>query len=228
MRTTPHHTTHHDTTARRTTPRHAAAALGLGLGLALAVGLSACGDDADGPAATAEVSTTEHNDADVAFASDMIQHHAQALSMVDLTLERPLDPEVQTLSEAIRDAQAPEIETMADWLTSWGEEVPETMRDHVNSGHGGGDASDSMDGMEGMEDMPGMMSAEDMGALADAADGDFQDMWLEMMVEHHEGAVEMAETEQADGRFKDAVDLAGQIIDTQNAEIETMRDLLDS
>ena len=197
------------------------------LTLALGAGLTACGDDTSDAAGQAEVSTTEHNDADVAFASDMITHHAQALSMVDLTLKRELDPEVQALAEDIRDAQGPEIETMADWLTKWGEDVPATMRDHVNSGHDMGDMSDTMDDM-GHDDMPGMMTADEMNELEDAPDSDFQDMWLEMMIEHHEGAIEMAETEQADGQFKDAVDLAGQIIDAQKQEIETMKDLLGS
>ena len=190
------------------------------LTLVLGAGLTACGDDTSDAAGQAEVSTTEHNGADVTFASEMIQHHAQALSMVDLTIERDLDPEVQTLAEDIRAAQGPEIETMADWLTKWGEDVPETMRDHVNSGHDMGDTSDT--------NMPGMMTAEDMDALENASDAEFQHMWLEMMVEHHQGAVEMAETEQSDGQFEDAVDLAGQIIDAQQQEIDTMNGLLDS
>lgn len=200
----------------------------LALTLTLGAGLIACGDDTSDAAGATEVSTTEHNDADVTFASDMIQHHAQALSMVDLTLDRPLDPEVQALAEDIRAAQAPEIETMADWLTKWGDEVPETMRDHVNSGHDGGDMSDTMDEMGDSDQMPGMMTADDMDALENASDAEFQDMWLEMMVEHHEGAVEMAETEQDNGQFKDAVDLAGQIVDAQTEEIDTMKDLLES
>ena len=202
----------------------------LALTLALGAGLTACGDDAasSGSSGSAtEVSTTEHNDADVTFASDMITHHAQALSMVDLTLNRPLDPEVQALAEDIRAAQGPEIETMADWLTKWGEEVPETMRDHANAGHDMDDMSDNMDDM-GHDDMPGMMTADDMDALENASDSEFQDMWLEMMIEHHEGAVEMAEAETEDGRFKDAVDLAGQISDAQKQEIDTMQGLLDS
>ena len=132
------------------------------LTVALSAGLTACGDDTE-PAAKAEVSTTEHNDADVTFASDMITHHAQALSMVDLTLDRPLDPEAQALAEDIRAAQGPEIETMADWLTTWGEEVPETMRDHVNSGHdmgdmGSGMGSDSESDAGSMNSMEGMIS----------------------------------------------------------------------
>ncbi len=192
----------------------------LTLGLALTV--TACGsDDTD---TAPQVSTTEHNDADVAFATDMLQHHAQALSMVDLTLDRPLDPEVQQLAEQIRDAQAPEIETFTDWLTDWDEEIPETMRDHSNAGHDMGDMSDSMEGMD--SDMPGMMSAEDMTNLEDAPDAEFQTAWLEMMSQHHEGAVQMARSETEDGQYKPAIDLAEDIITSQSAEIETMKGLL--
>ena len=197
----------------------------LALTLTLSIGTAACGDDT-ASTDTVETSPTEHNDADVAFAGDMIQHHAQALSMVDLTLERPLDLEVQSLAEDIRAAQGPEIETMADWLTTWGEPVPETVRDHASAGHDMGDMGGSTDDAEGMDDMPGMMSAQDMDALENASDAAFQQMWLEMMVEHHEGAVEMARTEQQDGRFEPAVDLAGSIVDSQTTEIATMRDLL--
>ncbi|MFD7078155.1 DUF305 domain-containing protein [Nocardioides sp. NPDC059952] len=197
-------------------------------GLAMLLTLSACGgsEEATQPQ---QLSETEHNKADVAFATEMIQHHAQAISMVDLTMDRKLDPEVEKLAEAIRAAQGPEIETMSSWLREWGEEVPATMRDHVNGGHEGhGDDDSSMsDSMEGMaDDMPGMMSADDMDALENASDAEFGDMWLEMMVEHHEGAVEMSETEQAEGRFKPAVDLAGTIIESQSTEIDTMEKLL--
>ena len=198
----------------------------LALTLVLGAGLTACGDDTSDAPGKAEVSTTEHNDADVTFASDMITHHAQALSMVDLTLDRPLDPDVQALAEGIREAQGPEIETMADWLTGWGEDVPETMRDHVNGGHDMDDMSDNMDDTD-HDDMPGMMTADDVDELENASDTEFQDMWLEMMVEHHEGAVEMAQGEQEDGQFKDTVDLAGQVIETQTAQIDTMKELLD-
>lgn len=205
----------------RTLVRRPAALLSsLALGLALA--LTACGNDETSP----QVSETEHNDADVAFASDMIQHHAQALSMVDLTTDRILEPEVQRLAADIREAQGPEIETMSDWLQEWGEEVPETMRDHSNAGHGSEGTGDSMEGMD--SDMPGMMSAEEFDRLENAPDDQFQTMWLEMMIEHHEGAVEMAKAEQEDGQFKPAVDLAEDVVETQTEEIETMEALLDS
>ncbi|MEO5664355.1 MAG: DUF305 domain-containing protein [Nocardioides sp.] len=194
----------------------------LTLTAALALTAAACGNDDTSTATSSEVSTTEHNDADVEFASNMLQHHAQALAMVDLTIDRPLDPEVQQLAEQIRDAQAPEIETFTDWLTDWDEEVPETVRDHSNAGHDMDDMGDSMND----ENMPGMMTSDDMGALEDASDAEFQTMWLEMMVEHHEGAVAMAKAEQGDGQYKDAVDLAGNIVTSQTAEIETMKGLL--
>lgn len=193
----------------RKTPALAALALGLTLTL------SACGNDDAGTAASSEVSTTEHNDADVEFASNMLQHHAQALAMVDLTEGRTLDPEVQQLAQDIRDAQTPEIETFTGWLNDWDEEVPETM----------GDMSGSMGNMD-HGNMPGMMTADDMAALEDAPDADFQTMWLEMMVKHHEGAVEMAKAEQSNGQYKPAVDLAGNIVESQTAEIDTMKELL--
>ncbi len=81
----------------------------LTLTAALALTAAACGNDDASTATSSEVSSTEHNDADVEFASNMLQHHAQALSMVDLTIDRTLDPEVQQLAEQIREAQAPRL-----------------------------------------------------------------------------------------------------------------------
>jgi uncharacterized protein (DUF305 family) len=197
------------------------------LALGLTLTLSACGsDDNANDTSTSQVSTTKHNDADVDFASDMLQHHAQALSMVDLTLDRPLDPQVQQLAEQIREAQAPEIQTFAEWLTDWDEDVPETVRDHANAGHDMGDTGDM--GESTGSEMPGMMSADDMSSLEEATDSGFQTMWLEMMIEHHEGAVEMARAEQQDGQYKPAVDLATDIEKSQTREITLMRSLLDS
>ena len=202
------------------------------LTLGLTLTLSGCSNDDDGSASDGgssrgETSATAHNDADVAFATQMMQHHAQALQMVDMTVGRDLDPEFEELTEAIRAAQGPEIETMSDWLQDWDEEVPATVRDHVNSDDG---HSEGMDGMEGMDDtgmgMPGMMSQDEMNALEDAPDSGFQDMWLTMMIQHHEGATEMAATEQSEGQYAPAVDLADDIAAAQTAEIETMRALL--
>jgi len=193
--------------------------------VALGFGLAACSDDSDSTDSASDTQTaangTVFNDADVEFATSMIPHHAQAIEMVTLGDGRPLDPAVQQLASQIRDAQVPEVETMVDWLTSWGEEVPETSLDHSNAGHGM-----DMDSMGG--DTPGMMSNEDIRALENASDGEFQDMWLEMMMEHHRGAIEMAETEQAQGKYPDAVALATSIETAQKAEIGQIEQLLGS
>lgn len=182
--------------------------------------LVACGGSEEEPAGEARTAANgdTFNDADVAFATDMIQHHAQALVMVDMTLGRQLDPEVQQLADDIRAAQTPEIETMTDWLTDWDQPIPETSRDHGNA-HGGGH-------MEMGEDMPGMMSADQMDQLENAKGPQFQRIWLGMMVEHHQGAIEMAKTEQADGANPDAIALAEEIEKAQEAEISTMEEML--
>ncbi len=203
------------------------AAAALAATAVLVGGLAGCGDDAGGAPSEARTAAGGEvfDDADVAFASGMIQHHAQALSMVDLTGGRPLDPAVERLAETIRAAQAPEIETMSDWLTAWGEEVPPTMRDHSHAGHdAGGDLSEQMAGMDTA--MPGMVSAAEMDGLQDATDAEFQTRWLTMMVAHHEGAVAMARAEQDDGRSADAVALAATIASAQAKEIERMEQLL--
>lgn len=198
---------------------------------ALTLALAGCSNDdndpsmRDGGHMRGGTSSTEHNDADVAFATEMIQHHAQALQMVDMTVGRDLDPDFEKLTIAIRDAQGPEIETMSDWLQDWDEEVPSTVRDHVNSHDGDGDGSMGHMGDTGMG-MPGMMSQGDMDALADAPDAGFQSMWLAMMIEHHEGAIEMARTEQSEGKYEPAVELADDIEAAQSVEIETMRTLV--
>ena len=195
--------------------------------------LAACGGDSDTTDAHAEhtaASGDAFNDTDVDFATAMIPHHAQALAMVDLTRGRQLSAPAQRLTEDIQAAQGPEIETMVDWLTDWDQPVPETMRDHVNAedsgGMGGHDMGDMDDGTEA--DMPGMMTDEELADL-DATQGqEFEDRWLEMMVEHHEGAIAMAKDEQADGVFRPAVDLAESIETSQQAEIDHMRELLGS
>ena len=201
----------------------AVAALALGLGLTF----SACSDSDDmggmdhgGGASDLHTAGNgdTYNDADVDFATHMIPHHAQAIQMVVMAEGRPLEPEVAELANAIRDAQAPEVEQMVDWLTAWGEEVPETSMDHANAGH---DMSE-MTPMDGMDDVPGMMTAEEMQALMDAPDAEFQDLWLEMMVEHHRGAIEMALTEQGEGLFEPAVQLAEDIEAAQESEIDVM------
>lgn len=153
--------------------------------------------------------TADFNDADVTFATDMIAHHRQAVEMAELAETRAESPEVKDLATQIMDAQDPEIETMAGWLTSWGEPV-----------------SDDMSGMDMSSSMPGMMSQDEMISLENTSGAEFDQMFLAMMVEHHRGAIEMAKSEQSDGLFPDAIALAKQIETAQTDEITSMRALL--
>jgi len=183
---------------------------------ALLAALSACSDSDSGDSAS---KGTDHNSADVAFATNMIPHHAQAIEMADLAMTRARSPQVKDLAIQIKAAQQPEIDTMTGWLEDWGEPVPdpESMSgmDH------------DMSGMDSMKAMEGMMSAADMERLASTTGTAFDTMWLSMMVEHHQGAIDMAKIEVADGVFAEATALADGIITTQQDEIDTMKQLGD-
>lgn len=193
---------------------------------AAALVLTACGSGNGDPSSSSTIpSSADFNDADVLFATDMIPHHAQALVMVDMTRGRSLDPEFSKLTEQILAAQGPEIQTMTGWLQDWDQPVPETMRDHVNADEGSSD----MGGMNmGGSDMPGMMSDQDLADLDAASGSTFETMWLQMMITHHEGAIEMAKTEVSDGEYPASIDLATSIETSQAKEITQMKALLEN
>lgn len=178
--------------------------------------LSACGEDPDGAATGSTSSDSAFNDADVTFAREMIPHHEQAVEMAEMAQGRADSGEVLELAENIEEAQGPEIDTLEGWLEAWGEEVPSGAMDHGDMGHGSDDA------------MAGMMDEDQMNDLMAASGSDWDRMFLEMMIEHHEGAVEMAQVEVEQGENPDAVSLAEKIISDQQAEIAQMRQLLDS
>ena len=154
--------------------------------------------------------SSDFNQADIMFAQMMIPHHEQAIEMSDLILAKDgVDPEVVELAEEITAAQGPEIEQMESWLDEWG--APSMM---------------DADGMGGAVGMGGMLTDEELDELA-AADGTTgTTLFLEGMIEHHEGAIDMAEQHQEDGESEEALALSASIIDTQEAEIERMQELL--
>lgn len=183
---------------------------------ALAV-TAACGSN-DNPAVTSAGSGGDHNEADVAFAQGMIPHHEQAIEMAEMALEKSEDPKITDLAKRIIKAQGPEIAKLTAWLEDWDEPV-----ESDGGGHGG-DTKDSGGG-HGASKSGGMMSEDDMSALENGAD--FDKMFLEMMTEHHEGAIEMAQTELGEGKFPAAKAMAQEIIDAQQAELAEMKDLLE-
>lgn len=195
----------------RVTPRHLAATLGLAATLVL----TACGNDGstsgtamDGMGGqTSSSSPAQAGRAgDVMFSQMMVPHHEQAVEMADLALTNDsASTEVKSLAQQIKAAQDPEISTMNGWLKEWNAPASAEMN------HGGSD---------------GMMSAEDMASLEKASGAEFDRLWLTMMVQHHQGAIEMAQgvlDTSSDTRVKA---LASAIIDGQKKEIATMQGLL--
>jgi len=195
------------------------------LAFALVATLAACGSDDSPSADTAATETTAAaeapsstpaasaalNDADVEFAQGMIAHHEQAVEMAEIALDpnRQAGAEVTDLATRIQAAQEPEIEQMTAWLTEAGESITMDM----SEGHD-------------MSSMEGMMTAEQMDALAVATGTEFDTMWLEMMIAHHEGAISQSQTVKANGSSPDVLALADQIIAAQQGEIAEMQALL--
>ncbi|MEU9378822.1 DUF305 domain-containing protein [Streptomyces sp. NPDC048255] len=175
------------------------------------------GHPAASPSVTAPATPGRHNAADVAFATGMIPHHRQAVEMADLAPGRAESGQVKRLAEEIKKAQDPEIKTLSGWLASWGEPVPAAdATDHAQ--HGQPDGSGGSGG--------GMMSAEEMDELSKASGKAFDTAFMELMIKHHEGAVEMAKAEKSQGSFAEARTMADAIISSQSAEIDTMKGLL--
>ncbi|MEV4339388.1 DUF305 domain-containing protein [Streptomyces sp. NPDC049590] len=167
------------------------------------------GHGASAGSATPSAPAGAHNAQDVAFAQGMIPHHQQALEMAELAADRASSTRVKDLAARIEKAQGPEIRTLTGWLKTWDEQAPMAGMDH--SGHTG---------------MSGMMSDADMATLKKATGRDFDNRFLSLMVEHHQGAVEMATTEKRKGRSSDAKAMADAIITAQDAEIKEMKRLL--
>jgi len=180
---------------------------GAGAAVAVAALLAACGS----PAGTAN-----GPEADIAFAQLMIPHHEQAIDMADQALQQATSPAVLALATQIKAAQDPEIAQMRGWLAAW--DAPEQMDGADGMDHGDMD----MGGMSA----EGMMSEADMDSLTAASGPAFDRLWLQLMVAHHEGAIQMAEQVQVDSTDKDVTALAAAIIAGQTDEIARMRALL--
>ncbi|GLY43458.1 hypothetical protein Amsp01_094810 [Amycolatopsis sp. NBRC 101858] len=159
-----------------------------GFVLSAALALTGCATPAD------------HNDADVAFARQMVPHHQQAVEMATPVPQHTKNPQVVALANGIAQAQQPEIDQLTAWLKQWGAPA---MTDHGS--------------------MPGMVDPGDLDTLRDAA---YDRKWLTLMLDHHRGAIDMARTEVAQGSNAEAKAMAQRIADTQQAEVDRMTGLL--
>jgi uncharacterized protein (DUF305 family) len=198
----------------RSVPRRVAAVLAAATA---ALFLSSCGspasdghtghEHADEPVITGQ--PAGYNADDVAFATNMIPHHQQAVDLSAMVPDRSTNAGLVALAQQISAAQQPEIDVMKVFLVQWNEN-PDT-----NSGHAGhGNA------MQGMVDAATMTKLESLTGAA------FDKLWLESMIGHHQGAIEMAKAEIANGDNVDAKDLAKNIVTTQEAEIGQMKQMV--
>jgi len=158
-----------------------------------------------GPAAEG---SSAHNGEDVMFAQHMIPHHSQAVEMSDILLAKDdVDARVTELATEIKAAQAPEIEQMQGWLTSWGN-PPMPAMDHGS--------------------MEGMVAPADIEKLKAASGPEATTLFLNQMIGHHEGAITMAKGVLDGGQFEPAKTMAQAIIDSQQHEIDEMKAILGS
>ncbi|MGE3289556.1 MAG: DUF305 domain-containing protein [Pseudonocardia sp.] len=163
------------------------------------------------PQLAADEHDTVHNDADVAFAQGMIPHHEQALAMTEGVEAKGASEQVVQLAETISQTQEAELAQLREMLSSWG--VAATGMDHGSA-------------QAAAAPMPGMLTAAQLQQLQQASGAEFDRLFLQLMIVHHEGAVQMAQTEVTSGLNPDAKALAQKIIDEQTAEIAQMRTLL--
>ncbi len=192
--------------------------------LVLVATVAACGSDAptatDAPTASTAVAadapgstsgSAELNAAEIEFAQGMIAHHEQAIEMAEIALDPNIgaSAEVIDLATRIKGGQDPEVDLMTGWLDAAGEPVVMDL----SEGHD-------------MSSMEGMMTAEQMDAMAAMTGNGFDQMWLEMMIVHHEGAIAQSQTVKASGSNAQVLALADQIITAQQAELTEMDQLL--
>lgn len=161
-----------------------------------------------------EIAKNSYSQDDVTFMQDMIPHHNQAVQMAALVADRTNSEELTSIAGRIDASQADEIQFMQEWLATRGERVPEPTAHHA---------------MHTSHDMAGMASPEQMAALAAASSTDFDRLFLELMIEHHKGAVAMVQ--DLLGRSGSAYDpvlfqFVNDIVNDQNSEIDRMTIML--
>lgn len=148
-------------------------------------------------------SASEFSGKDIMFAQMMIPHHQQAVDMSTLAEAHTTNPEILALAKQIKDAQAPEIQQMTAWIDSAGA--------GMEMGHDMG--------------MGGMLSDEQMTALGNAQGVEFDKLYLQGMISHHEGALQMTKM-ITDSNNAEAKELAANIVTSQTAEIDKMKQML--
>ena len=168
------------------------------------------------PEALAEIDPPVHTPADVRFMQGMIHHHAQALRMTALVPSRSSDEGLGLLAKRIDISQEAEIDQMQRWLEARGEDVPVLGTTHGHS-HGAG-----------QELMPGMLTEPELTKLAAARGKAFDRLFLQFMIRHHQGAMQMVnELFEVDGGAEPEAGAFARHVDAdQQVEIARMQTML--
>jgi len=160
-----------------------------------------------------DLASLAFTEADVRFMQGMISHHAQALEMSALVSSRTNREAMELLAQRVALSQEDEIDMMQDWLRDRDLEVPDSSMHH-------GDDFDLM---------PGMLSPEEMASLEAASGFEFDSLFLQFMIDHHEGALEMVDNLlDQPGTAQDSVLFAftSDVTSDQTSEIERMAAML--
>lgn len=159
-----------------------------------------------------------YTQADIAFMSGMISHHAQAIAMARMAPTHGASPSIQTLCARIINAQQDEIATLQRWLADRRQPVPEANPSGMK-----------MSGMEHETLMPGMLTPRQMEELAAARGLEFDQLFLIFMIQHHQGAVAMVKnlfSSYGAGQDDLVFKLASDVNVDQTTEIARMQKML--
>jgi len=150
-----------------------------------------------------EDASSTYSEDELMFASMMIPHHSQAVTMSELALANTTNSEILSLATAIRDAQGPEITQMQSWL----------------------DASNYSESHAHHMEMSGMLADEELAELSSANGSTFDRLFLQGMIAHHQGAIDMLSMIK-NSTNSEVKKLSADILTSQSAEIEAMKALL--
>lgn len=187
------------------------------------------------PEQAIDLADMRYSPGDVAYMQHMILHHQQAIDMTALVADRTTDPDIRRIARRIEASQADEMKFMTDWLTSRGEPTAmpgmgkDAPDDHMHGDHPMPSAGSS--GGKGMVIMEGMATPQQMAALAAAEGIAFDRLFLQLMIAHHRGAVDM--TRNLLMWYGTASDpemnqFTADVVSDQNAEITRMNKRLAS
>jgi uncharacterized protein (DUF305 family) len=167
--------------------------------------LSACSGSSNN---TGGAPPPTHNLADVVFATHMIPHHQQGADLAAMAPAHTDNPDLLKLASGILSTQQSEIKMLAGMLTKWSAQADADTRGPADMA------------------MTGMVDSAKLTKLGTLNGPDFDKLWLRSMISHHQGAIDMANTEAKNGKDPDAIAMAKKMAGVQQGEVDQMVKML--